>query len=142
MSKASGALSAVSLITGEILEELTLLRQDLGDPLIHAFFGKQAVNLDRLELSHPVGPGDGLPLSGGLELRFADHDDRGSLDVQPDSAGDDLRDQHRAMTGRRELVDHDLSRGGRHRAGERAEDLARQCARLLVEHARGSGRTR
>ena len=73
--------------------------QWLRERLVDADLGEQAVDLDRLELAHPAGAGDGLPFDGGLELGFADDHDRRRLDVEADAAGDDLGDQHRAVAG-------------------------------------------
>ena len=141
-SKASGALSAVSLISRELLEQFALAGEDLGDALVDAFFGEQAVDLHGVQLAHSVGAGDGLPFGGRLELRFADDHDGGGLDVEPDAAGDDLRHQDSTVPGGGELVDHDLPGGRGHRSGERAEDLAGQGRGRPGRGRRGSGRRR
>ncbi len=48
---------------GEVVEQLPLAGEDLGDSLIDTFLRKKAVDLDRFQLSHPMGARDGLPLS-------------------------------------------------------------------------------
>lgn len=46
---------------------------------------------DAVNLSHPVGAGDGLVLHGRLKLGLAHHDHRGCLDVESYAACRDLR---------------------------------------------------
>ena len=92
------------------------------------------MHLHRLQLAHAVGPGDRLPLGGGLELRLADDDDGRRLNVQAHAAGDDLRHQHRPTLGSGELVDELLAARRRHVSCQRPHRDVAERDHHRVQH--------
>ncbi len=109
--------------------------QQFDDALVDTVLGQQSVHLHRTHLTHPVRPRDRLRLDGRLELRLAEDDHRRGLDVEPDTAGHDLRHENGSVLCRRELVHHALSLVGADRTGERPEDRPRQGLRHQIEDA-------
>ena len=64
------------------------------------------------ELPHAVGAGNGLILDRGLDLRLAEDDDAGCLDIEARAARLHLADEHRAVPGGGEGVHDRLPSGG------------------------------
>lgn len=147
-------------LTGELnLRDVDGVRADLGDltasrivveqpglhceqfdhPLIHAVLDQQPVGLDRSDLAHAMEARDRLLLQGGLDLRFANHDDVGGLDVQSHPAGLDLGEQDRVAIDSREPVHKCLPRRRRNVARDRAESGTTQRITDGREHVAEEG---
>jgi hypothetical protein len=87
MSTATRAASVVSLTRANSSRMLS--RQDLTDPLVNASVTEDAVNLDGVNLVHPMRAGDRLRLPGWHQMGLAYHHDRRGLDVKCAAAGKD-----------------------------------------------------
>ena len=104
---------------GEAVEEVLLLVATGCDELVDGVRAQQAVNSNRTRLAHAIGARDGLRLDGRVQLRLAEDDGIGCLQVHASADGINLRAEDGAAVVGHESVEGSLPIGGDHVAGER-----------------------
>lgn len=104
---------------GEAVEEVLLLVATGRDELVDGVRVQQAVDSNRTRLAHAIGARDSLRLARWVQLRLAEDDGVGGLQVYACADGINLCAEDGAAVAGHESVEGSLPIGGDHVAGER-----------------------
>lgn len=100
---------------GKCIKRCLLAFQNINKVLLNGIFAKKAVNKHIAGLPHAVGAGDSLIFNRWLELRFADNNNAGGLNVKSGTAGLNLCGKYRSGRGFFKFVDNFLAVAWRNR---------------------------